>query len=300
MYGLEEFVKTLLLVLLGFVIVWLAVTLVEYVLKGLALYRMARNAGYPSPGLAWVPVANSWLLGSLCDRSHYALAGKQWHFAVILPVLDVLGLVGGGLFAGLYGIFTNVLYYGSDYDEAIEGGISSVGGNLLGLACTVVTALALYQLYKDYAPGREVLYTVLSVILGGLAQGILLMTLRNRVPLSAAGAAPWGGWGQPGNPPPPPGYGPGYGGPGTTGWAQPPYQNGPAQGGPGTTGWAQPPYQGGPAQGGPGATGWAQPPYQNGPAQGGPEQAPPPDQTASPAESYTPPFRWNDPKGGDP
>ena len=198
-------------------------------------------------------------------------------------MLDVLGLLGGGLFAGLYGVFTDRLYYGSDYD-LIESGVSSVGGNLLGLACTVVTALALYQLYKDYAPGREVLYTVLSVILGGLAQAILLMTLRNRVPLSAAGAAPWGGWGQPGNPPPPPpppGYGPGYGGPGTTGWGPPPYQNGPAQGGPGSTGWAQPPYQ-------------------NGPAQGGPEQAPPPDQTAPPAEPYTPPFRWGDPKGGEP
>ena len=309
MYGFEEFLETMLLVLMGFLIVLLVLTLVEYVLKGIALSQMARNVGLPNPALAWVPVANNYLLGTLCDRSQYALTGKEWKFSIILPVLDLLSLLGGGVLTGLYGLFNDYLYYGSEYsfyDTNFRSGI----GNLLGLAAAAATATALYHLFKDYAPGREVLYTVLALILGSLAQVILLMTLRNKVPLSA-NPQYWNLWTQP--PPyqdPAGGQPPYQGGPGTTGWNQPPYQGGPGttgwnqppyQGGPGTTGWNQPPYQGGPGttgwnqppyQSGPGTTGWNQPPYQGGPGTTGlgqqsdppsPEQ-PPPAEPSSPED----------------
>ena len=48
MYGFEEFLETMLLVLMGFLIVLLVLALVEYVLKGIALSQMARNAGLPN------------------------------------------------------------------------------------------------------------------------------------------------------------------------------------------------------------------------------------------------------------
>ena len=100
-----------------------------------------------------------------------------------------------------------------------------------------------------------------------LAQVILLMTLRNKVPLSA-NPQYWNPWTQPPYQDPAGGQPPYQGGPGTTGWNQPPYQ-----GGPGTTGWNQPPYQGGP-----GTTGWGQ---QSDPPS--PEQ-PPPAEPSSPED----------------
>ena len=284
---------------MGFLIAWLVLTLVEYVLKGIALSQMARNAGLPNPALAWVPVANNYLLGTLCDRSQYALTGKEWKFSIILPVLDLLSLLGGGVLTGLYGLFNDYLYYGSEYSFYDTNFQSGIGG-LLGLATAAATATALYQLFKDYAPGREVLYTVLALILGSLVQAILLMTLRNKVPLSA-NPQYWNPWARQGGYPPPyqdpaGGQPPYQGGPGATGWSQPPYQDGT-----GTTGWSQPPYQGGtgttgwnqpPYQGGPGTTGWNQPPYQGGPGTTGlgqqsdppsPEQ-PPPVEPSSPED----------------
>ena len=288
MYGLEEFFETMLMFLFGVLLIWAIVTLTEYILKGIALSRMAKNAGFSSPALAWVPVANSWLLGSLCDRSQYAFIGKRWHFAVLLPVMDVLGLLGGGILSKLYGLFADYLYYDSSYD-LFDHAAQSYGGSLLGVAGTVVLAFGLYRLYQDYAPGREVLFLILSVVFGRLVQAILLMTIRNNVPVSADPNV-WGRWTQPGGYPPP-GYGPvnpgqgpwqsgpnlggpgpgGWpppanpGGPGTTGWSQPPYQSGPNPGGPGASGWPPPANPGGP-----GTTGWPQPPYQSGPNPGGP------------------------------
>ena len=165
------------------------------------------------------------------------------------------------------------------------------------------------------------MFLILSVVFGRLVQAILLMTIRNNVPVSADPNV-WGRWTQPGGYPPP-GYGPvnpGQGpwqsgpnlggpgpggwpppanpsGPGTTGWTQPPYQSGPNPGGSGTAGWPPPA-----SPGGPGTTGWSQPPRQSGPNPGSPEAT----GQASPAGSDSPepppaqPFRWEESKNEGP
>ena len=261
-------------IFIGILLICLLVALVEYILRGMALYRMAQNAGFSSPILAWIPVASSYLLGSLCDRSVYCRSGKQWKLSVILPVIDLVGLFGGGAVATLSGLAAGYLDYGryGAFDTDFFPGV----GSLISLAALVVTVIGLYNLYWDYAQGQEVLYTVLSVIFGGLGQTIILFILRDRVPVSAQR----GGWEQPypggypqGPYPPPPYQGgpyptgpqqPPYQGPYTTGPQQPPYQSGPyatgPQGGPYTTQWNQPPTQGGGYSGPTGGPGWSQTP----------------------------------------
>ena len=43
------------------------VLLVFHVFGALGLFALARRRGLSNPGLAWVPVANCWLLGLLAD-----------------------------------------------------------------------------------------------------------------------------------------------------------------------------------------------------------------------------------------
>lgn len=75
----------------------------SYVLTALALYTVARRRGLKNPWLAWIPVADSWLLGSLSDQYRYVVKGEHTHrrafllFFRILTVvltLSLLGLVG--------------------------------------------------------------------------------------------------------------------------------------------------------------------------------------------------------------
>ena len=40
----------------------------SYVLSSMAVYTIARRRGLRKPWLAWIPVANVWLLGSLSDQ----------------------------------------------------------------------------------------------------------------------------------------------------------------------------------------------------------------------------------------
>ena len=274
MSDFERGFGTLVGIIIGVLVIYLVLALVEYILRGIALYRMASNARFSTPILAWIPVASSYLLGSLCDRSVYCRSGKQWRLSVILPVIDLLGLFGGGSLAVLSGLvgYLNYDWYGGGFDSEYLPSVSS----LVGLAAMVITLIGLYHLYWDYSQGQEVLFTVLSVIFGGLGQAIILFILRDRVPVSAQG----GGWQQPypggypqGPYAPGPGQPPPYqGGPYTTGPQQPyqggPYTTGPQQpyqGGPYTTG-PQQPYQGGPYTTGP------QQPYQGGPYTTGPQQ----------------------------
>ncbi len=296
MYGFEEALITIFGILVLVFVVWAVSALVFHLIKGAGLARMARNAGLPNPALAWIPVANNYLLGCLCDRAVYCRTGKQWRFSIILPVLDLVSILGGGsITAALYGIFTSYLYYGSDFDITNEG-FRSFGGNLFAIATTVAMAIALYHLFCDYDPGREVLYTVLSVIFGSVAQAILIFVLRDRVPLSAQA----GGY-------PPPYQAPGQPGP----WAPPPAgpaqwgQQPPAQGGPTAPQWGQQP----PSQGGPAPQWGQQPPWQNGanttqwaPPQGGTWTAPPGGPPAGSGGPYAPqpgqpPQWWS--QGGD-
>lgn len=257
---LADFLRTAFLIIAGLLLLWAVISLLDYILTGIALSRMAKKVGFPTPALAWVPIANRYLLGSLCERSFYFHTGKQWKFSVIFPVMDILALFAGRILGSL---FSTSLFVGLN-EDFFQSKLLPTLVLLLGLAGAVITLMALYQLYRDYAPGQEVLYTVLSVIFGGFGQSILLMVIRDKIPLSAASG--YGGWGQPGGYPPPPQGGPYQAPPNYPpnyyGWGQPTYQNGP----PGS-GWDRPPYQGNP-----GTTGWEPPSAPEKPGdQNGPE-----------------------------
>lgn len=78
-YDVEEWIGTLvasgflvfLLVALG---VALLVSILIYVLRSVALYKMAKKMGHPSPWLAWIPYANTYLMFVLPEKPLKVLA----------------------------------------------------------------------------------------------------------------------------------------------------------------------------------------------------------------------------------
>lgn len=212
----------------GFLLIGLGLVAL-YLLRALGLYRLAVNAGMSHPGLAWVPVANWYLLGCLCDRAGWWHSGKKWSFALWLPIVNAVG--SPWLYLGL----VELLPY-STSTRVSAWMVSSGLQGLLGMAATGLSAFALYYFYRDYAPGQETAYTVLSVLLAFAAPHVLLFLLRNRRPCSVTGVRP---------PTPPAGSGC-Y----TTGPRQHP---GGYQTGGGTTGWSAAPPPPAPPAGGQGA-----------------------------------------------
>ena len=75
----------------GVVLFFLAFLAVQYVFQSLSLYAIARRRGIAHPGLAWVPVAYSWILGSISDQYQYvvrvrsAITGKYFWLWPLCP-----------------------------------------------------------------------------------------------------------------------------------------------------------------------------------------------------------------------
>lgn len=64
-----------------------------YVLTALALYTMAKRRGIKHPWLAWIPVADMWLLGTISDQYRYVAKGQVRNSRKTLLIANVLWIV---------------------------------------------------------------------------------------------------------------------------------------------------------------------------------------------------------------
>ena len=149
-----------------------------YVLTALALYTIARRRGLRNPWLAWIPVADSWLLGSLSDQYRYVVKGEHRSKRKILLFFRVLITI---MWISLMGLLVNLcfhavggVFWGAMSDERMFQ-ILHQAMNLLvlclpligiSIAYAVFRYMALYDIYKSLDPENCVLFLVLSILFG--------------------------------------------------------------------------------------------------------------------------------------
>ena len=78
-----------------------------YVLTALALYTIARRRGLKNPWLAWIPVADCWLLGSLSDQYRYVVKGEHKSKRKILLFFRILITI---MWVFLIGLLVNLCF----------------------------------------------------------------------------------------------------------------------------------------------------------------------------------------------
>lgn len=141
-----------------------------YVLSALAIYTISRRRGLRKPWLAWVPVLNVWLLGSLSDQYQYVVkretkSKRKWllvlsilmsvlivTLVVLVITVAVSAIMGSGkLMADAFGQLM-----------AILGILLPLAG--IAIAYAVIRYMALYDLYKSLDPDNSVLFLVLSIL----------------------------------------------------------------------------------------------------------------------------------------
>ena len=149
-----------------------------YVLSALAIYGISRRRGLRRPWLAWVPVVNCWLLGSIADQYRYVVLGENKSKRKVLLILSILksvftaavAVMGIAALGGVLGTVNRGYYYGGELLlSEILGPVLSVLGLALPLAgvtiaYAVVRYMALYDVYKSMDPANCVMYLVLSII----------------------------------------------------------------------------------------------------------------------------------------
>ncbi len=162
----------------------------QYILNSIALYTMAKNRGIEAPILAWIPVGNAWIIGSLADFFD-GLEGKNknWKKVLMTLVLITLGLL--VLFFLIYiGIFVFAAFSGM-LDGGAPQGIFVVMMVILAIALygililetimattySMVLLLCVYKIYEAMVPERSVKYLLISLLVPA-GQGFCLFACR--------------------------------------------------------------------------------------------------------------------------
>lgn len=169
-------------------------SLAAYVFTALAIYTIAQRRGIKKAWLAWVPVVNVWILGSISDQYRYVvkdqvkskrkvLLGLNLANAVFVVAVSVSLIVTG------ISVFNAVLHHAA---EEQLGWIAMRGIGITLLLCLpmlvlsliafVFRAIALYDLYTSCDPQNNALYLILSLIPGisQITQPLFLFLCREK------------------------------------------------------------------------------------------------------------------------
>lgn len=65
------------------------VSILVYILQALALYTIAKRRSINKPWLAWIPLVNVWILGSVSDQYQYVVKGQVKNKRKILLGLNI-------------------------------------------------------------------------------------------------------------------------------------------------------------------------------------------------------------------
>ena len=187
-----------------------AISLVFYILRAVAMMKIAKGRGFSSPWIAWIPFANLYQMGKVADDICYRNGKKKSYRKVLLGlnIATVAGVVLATVLSCGWMINTFLLNYDLNVDRfgnfvGQEPSASVIATMVVGvfifLAAWIVAVIqivfyciVLYQIFKDYAPKEAVLFLILSIFLSGIFDTIALLVVSGRPAQSIV--APVGRW----------------------------------------------------------------------------------------------------------
>ena len=153
-----------------FTLIAMGVGLIGYVFHSIGLQTIAKRRCIQNPWLAWIPLADLWILGSISDQYRYVTKGQIRSKRVILPIMRVVMLVLTiTLVAGLLVLFgwrEGVLAAQISVALMILGGLLVVTAVIV--ADMVIYYMALFDLYTSVNPSLSVLLLVLNILFSSL------------------------------------------------------------------------------------------------------------------------------------
>lgn len=171
--GAVEAIEGVMGAMLGFLLVFYLLLLtfgvMTYVLQSLSYYTIAKRRGIRNPWLAWLPVGNMWILGSISDQYQYVVKGRVRNKRKAL--LGLMAAMCLALTVIWIGAFVSILSEAAAMDagEVLLG--ATVGVMLIvylillviSVIAVVLQYMALNDLYASCEPSNSVLYLVLSI-----------------------------------------------------------------------------------------------------------------------------------------
>ena len=154
--------------IIGFIT--LAISIISYVFQALSLYSIAKRRGVGSPVLAWIPLANQYLLGCVSDDYQRKAKGKTTNRGTLLLAFGIANLVLSFIASGFSISNLSSAFSGSSSGllgvRVAGAGILSLVQSGISITAAVFAYIALHDLYRSCCPDRAVVFTVLGIIFG--------------------------------------------------------------------------------------------------------------------------------------
>lgn len=190
----EEVVSLFFTFFIGAIAVSAVIGIAIYLLESISVYKMAKSAEIKNPWLAFVPVANDWVFGTLAEKYKKKNGTKSARFGIILPVLEGIVLI-ESIALTIFTVISvkEITGYALDAvntsaEMAPEQFMSLIPVIILyfalmavAIAYAVVFFIALWRVYSSFDKSNATLYIVLSVIFT-ISVPIILFIIRNRKP----------------------------------------------------------------------------------------------------------------------
>jgi hypothetical protein len=167
-------------------------SLAGYVFSALAIYTIAQRREINHAWMAWIPLINVWILGSISDQYRYIDRGEVKNKRKVLLALNITNcvLVVIGTIMVVVSIVSTILAIDSGaYINEVEllgkvllSFLIFLPVAILGIVSFIIQAIALYDLYTSCDPANNVLYLVLSLIpaLSTITRPLFLFLCRNK------------------------------------------------------------------------------------------------------------------------
>ena len=190
----EEAVSFFLTFFIGAIAVSAVIGIAIYLLESISVYKMAKSAEIKNPWLAFIPVANDWVFGTLAEKYKKKNGTKSARFGIILPVLEGIVFI-ESIALTIFTVISikEITGYALDAvntstEMAPEQFMSLIPVIILyfalmavAIAYAVVFFIALWRVYSSFDKSNATLYIVLSVIFT-ISVPIILFIIRNRKP----------------------------------------------------------------------------------------------------------------------
>ncbi len=173
-----------------------------YILQALALYTIAQRRGIKKPWLAWIPMVNVWILGSVSDQYQYVvkrqvknkrkmllglniaitaigsvvLIAAVWLLAVLMLMIISIPTI-----SDPETLLSNLMYYAGNNIVLLNllalAGILAIPLAVLSVIQTVYFYMAMYDVFRSCDPKNSTLYLALSLVGNFVVSGVYCIFL---------------------------------------------------------------------------------------------------------------------------
>ena len=166
------------------------VSVASYVFTALALYTIAKRREIRNPWMAWVPLLNVWILGSISDQYRYVVKNEVRSKRKVLLTVSILQFV--ATTAAIVKVIASVVMAVTGMAQSIHETelirliLSSLAFfipvAILAILSLVFRILALYDVFTSCDPANNILYLILSLIpyISTVTQPLFLFLCREK------------------------------------------------------------------------------------------------------------------------